>query len=70
MKDMQEPEAKSGEVVVRLKTAGINRRDLGLLKRYGDNPEALVIGSDGAGIIEKVGEGVANFSEGESESVV
>lgn len=65
VKDMHEPEAKSGEVVVRLKTAGINRRDLGLLKRYGDNPEALVIGSDGAGIIEKVGEGVANFSEGD-----
>ena len=65
MKDMQEPEAKSGEVVVRLKTAGINRRDLGLLKRYGDNPEALVIGSDGAGIIESVGEGVADFTEGD-----
>lgn len=65
VKDIHEPEAKSGEVVVRLKTAGINRRDLGLLKRYGDNPEALAIGSDGAGIIEKVGEGVANFSEGD-----
>lgn len=65
LKDMQEPEAKSGEVVVRLKTAGINRRDLGLLKRYGDNPEALVVGSDGAGIIESVGDGVMGFSEGD-----
>lgn len=65
LKDMQEPTAKNGEVVVRLKTAGINRRDLGLLKRYGDNPAALIIGSDGAGIIESVGEGVADFAEGD-----
>lgn len=65
VKDMQEPTAKNGEVVVRLKTAGINRRDLGLLKRYGDNPEALIIGSDGAGVIESVGEGVTDFAEGD-----
>lgn len=65
VKDMQEPTAKNGEVVVRLKTAGINRRDLGLLKRYGDNPEALIIGSDGAGVIESVGEGVTGFAEGD-----
>lgn len=65
VKDMQEPTAKNGEVVVRLKTAGINRRDLGLLKRYGDNPETLIIGSDGAGIIESVGEGVTDFAEGD-----
>lgn len=65
VKNMQEPAAMNGEVVVRLKTAGINRRDLGLLKRYGDNPEALIIGSDGAGIIESVGEGVTDFTEGD-----
>lgn len=65
LKDMQEPAAKNGEVVVRLKTAGINRRDLGLIKRYGDNPEALIIGSDGAGVIESVGEGVTDFAEGD-----
>lgn len=65
LKDMQEPTANNGEVIVRLKTAGINRRDLGLLKRYGDNPEALIIGSDGAGIIESVGVGVTDFAEGD-----
>lgn len=65
IKEMEEPEAKVGEVVVALKTAGINRRDLGLPKRYGDNPEPLIIGSDGAGIVEAVGEGVAGVAVGD-----
>lgn len=65
IKDMEEPKAKAGEVVVSLQTAGINRRDLGLIKRYGDNPEALIIGSDGAGVIESVGEDVTDVSVGD-----
>lgn len=63
--DIEEPKLKSGEVVVSLKTAGINRRDLGLINRYGDNPEALIIGSDGAGVVEEVGEGVVDFAYGD-----
>lgn len=65
LKDMEEPKVKPGEVVVSLKSAGINRRDLGLLKRYGDKPEALIIGSDGAGTIESVGEDVLDFAYGD-----
>lgn len=65
VKEMEEPKAASGEVVVALRTAGLNRRDLGLQKRYGDNPEALIIGSDGAGVIESVGEGVTHVKVGD-----
>ena len=65
VKEMEEPQAKAREVVVALKTAGINRRDLGLPKRYGSRPEALIIGSDGAGVIEAVGEEVSGFSVGD-----
>lgn len=64
-KEMPEPEAQKGEVVVKIKDAGVNRRDLGLIKRYGDNPEALVVGSDAAGIIESLGEEVAGFAVGD-----
>lgn len=63
--DVQEPEAKKGEVLVALKTAGINHRDLNLLKRHGNKPEPLVIGSDGAGVVEAVGEGVSNVEVGD-----
>lgn len=66
LKDMEEPKAKPGEAVVSLKAAGINRRDLGLIKRYGDNPEVLIIGSDGSGIVESVGEDVVDFAAGDA----
>ncbi|MEZ0480879.1 zinc-binding dehydrogenase [Planococcus sp. SSTMD024] len=65
LKDMPEPTAQQGEVVVKIRDAGVNRRDLGLLKRYGDNPEALIIGSDGAGVVESLGEGVTDFEVGD-----
>ncbi|MBU9672459.1 zinc-binding dehydrogenase [Planococcus sp. CP5-4] len=65
LKDMPEPTAQPGEVVVKIRDAGVNRRDLGLLKRYGDNPEALIIGSDGAGVVESLGEGVTAFEVGD-----
>lgn len=65
LEDREEPEAKPGEVVVSLRAAGVNRRDLGLLKRYGDNPEPLTIGSDGAGIVDSVGDDVVNFAYGD-----
>lgn len=65
LKDMPEPQAQKGEVVVKIHDAGVNRRDLGLLKRYGDNPEALIIGSDGAGVVESLGEGVTAFNVGD-----
>ncbi|TWT24931.1 zinc-binding dehydrogenase [Planomicrobium sp. CPCC 101110] len=65
IKNMEEPKARAGEVVVSLRTAGLNRRDLGLVRRHGNHPEALIIGSDGAGVIESVGEGVTNVSVGD-----
>lgn len=64
-KDMPEPQAQKGEVVVKIRDAGINRRDLGLLKRYGDNPEALTVGSDAAGVVESLGEEVTGFAVGD-----
>lgn len=65
VRDVEEPQAKAGEVVIALKTAGINRRDLGLPKRYGNRPDALIIGSDGAGVIEAIGDKVSGFSVGD-----
>ncbi|MCZ2258016.1 zinc-binding dehydrogenase [Sporosarcina sp. G11-34] len=59
------PVALAGEVVVAIRTAGINRRDLYIPARRGDAAEALVIGSDGAGIVESIGEGVTQFSVGD-----
>jgi len=60
-----EPVAGDGEVVVSIRAAGINRRDLGVPNRRGNEAEGLVLGSDGAGIIESVGSGVTAVSVGD-----
>ena len=64
-KEVQEPVAGIGEVVVKLRTAGLNRRDLYIPNRRGVEADTLVLGSDGAGIVETIGEGVTNVSIGD-----
>ena len=63
--EMPEPKAGKGEVVVSLKVAGLNRRDLYIKNRWGNKEEALILGSDGAGVVEEVGEGVEHLSVGD-----
>lgn len=63
--DIAEQEPKAGEVRVKLKTAGLNHRDLFVLDRHKPSDPPLVIGSDGAGIVDAIGEGVTNVKVGE-----
>ncbi|WP_087973115.1 zinc-binding dehydrogenase [Oceanobacillus rekensis] len=65
IKEMDEPVVGSHEVIVALRTAGLNRRDLYIPDRMGSDKEALILGSDGAGVIESVGEGVSRFQVGD-----
>lgn len=53
------------EVRIRLKAAGLNHRDLFVLQRHKETEPPLVIGSDGAGIIEEVGADVADLKAGD-----
>jgi zinc-binding alcohol dehydrogenase/oxidoreductase len=63
--DMGEFGPKAGEVRVQLKTAGLNHRDLFVLTRHKPTDPPLIIGSDGAGIIDAVGEGVIDLNVGD-----
>lgn len=63
--EMPTPIAKSGEVVVAIKTAGLNRRDLYIPARRENKGHDLILGSDGAGVVESVGEGVTKWSVGD-----
>ena len=66
IKEMPDPEiTEDHEVIVALKYAGLNRRDLYIPDRVGPNKEALILGSDGAGIVEAVGSKVTNVSVGD-----
>jgi NADPH:quinone reductase-like Zn-dependent oxidoreductase len=61
------PEPEPGQVLVRLKAASINYRDLALFRgEYGNPPKfPLVPLSDGAGEVVSVGEGVTRFQPGD-----
>ncbi|MYL35178.1 zinc-binding dehydrogenase [Pontibacillus yanchengensis] len=63
--EMEDKSPNAGEVKVKLNYAGLNHRDLFVLERHKESDPALIIGSDGAGIIEEVGEGVNTVSVGD-----
>lgn len=61
--DMEEQEPAKGQVKVRLHAAGLNHRDLNIPKRRSpDDHSSLILGSDGAGVVEEIGEGVSHLS--------
>ena len=66
--ELAKPEAATGEVLIRMKTSGVNPSDV--KKRAGAFPDLLDSGlvvphSDGAGVIESVGDGVSSQRVGE-----
>ncbi len=54
-----ETNPNAGEVKVKLKAAGLNHRDLFIINNRKEMDLPLVIGSDGAGIVTEIGEGVS-----------
>ncbi|GAB2555099.1 zinc-binding dehydrogenase [Gracilibacillus alcaliphilus] len=58
-------EPQANEIVISLKAAGLNHRDLMMKGRIGNQPNVYTLGSDGAGIVEKVGANVSRFQAGD-----
>jgi zinc-binding alcohol dehydrogenase/oxidoreductase len=65
LSEMEELTPQAGEVRIKLKTAGLNHRDLFVLQRHQPEDPPLVIGSDGAGIVDAVGENVTSVQVGD-----
>jgi zinc-binding alcohol dehydrogenase/oxidoreductase len=66
--DVQDPEPDSGEIVVRLRNAALNRRDVFVTQGMypGAKPDALpiILGSDGSGEVAAKGDGAEGPEEG------
>ena len=68
--DLPVPEPGPGELLVRLHAAALNPFDWkvadGALKGLVDHDFPLVMGSDGAGVVERIGPGVIHFRPGDT----
>jgi Zn-dependent alcohol dehydrogenase len=64
--DLQAP--KAGEVRVRLGASGVCHSDLSVLNGTLLSPLPSVLGHEGAGIIEELGQGVDNLKVGDTSS--
>ena len=60
VKEVAQPVLQAGEVLVQVKAAALNRRDYWItVGKYAGIKYPTILGSDGAGIVTKLGEGVA-----------
>ena len=57
---------KAGEVLVKLKASGVCKSDIRAIMGHYQRPWPAVLGHEGAGIVEEVGEGVTGFAPGDS----
>jgi zinc-binding alcohol dehydrogenase/oxidoreductase len=63
--DLERPTVQDDQVLIKVKAAGLNRRDLIVCVRHSQDDPPLILGSDGAGVIEDVGADVTQFSSGD-----
>ncbi len=54
-----------GDVLVRMKASGLCHSDLHVLVGEWEVPTPMILGHEGAGIVERVGEGVTTLAEGD-----
>ncbi|MCA0968985.1 zinc-binding dehydrogenase [Halobacillus litoralis] len=66
VQNVEEPSVSENEVKIKVKAAGMNRRDVAVVtKRHKGASEPLIPGSDASGIVVKTGEHVTRFAVGD-----
>ncbi len=70
LRDLPEPIPGSGEVVVALRTAALNRPDWWTIVRPSPFPLPATPGSDGAGVVSAIGAGVSGLNVGDEVVII
>ncbi len=65
LEEAPDPEPGPGEVLVRLRASALNHLDVWIRKGMPSVPKPRILGADGAGVVEALGDGVAGFELGE-----
>ncbi len=63
--DAPDPEPGPGEILVRLRASALNHLDVWVRKGLPSVPKPRILGADGAGVVEQLGEGVSGFEQGQ-----
>jgi zinc-binding alcohol dehydrogenase/oxidoreductase len=63
--EVADPVAGPGEILIRLKAASLNHLDIWLRQGLPSVPKPRILGADGAGVVEALGEGVDEFELGQ-----
>jgi NADPH:quinone reductase-like Zn-dependent oxidoreductase len=65
LEEAPDPVAGPGEVLVRLRASALNHIDVWIRKGLPSVPKPRILGADGAGVVEALGEDVTGFEPGE-----
>jgi zinc-binding alcohol dehydrogenase/oxidoreductase len=65
LEEAPDPEPGPGEVLVRLRASALNHLDVWIRKGMPSVPKPRILGADGAGVVEALGDGVSGFEVGE-----
>jgi NADPH:quinone reductase and related Zn-dependent oxidoreductases len=65
LEEAPDPEPGAGEVLVRLRASALNHLDVWIRKGMPSVPKPRILGADGAGVVEELGDGVSGFEVGE-----
>jgi zinc-binding alcohol dehydrogenase/oxidoreductase len=65
LEEVADPIAGPGEVLIRVHASALNHLDVWIRKGLPSVPKPRILGADGAGVVEALGEGVAGFAPGD-----
>jgi NADPH:quinone reductase-like Zn-dependent oxidoreductase len=65
LEEAPDPEPGPGEVLVRLRASALNHLDVWIRKGLPSAPKPRILGADGAGVVDALGDGVTGFDLGE-----
>jgi NADPH:quinone reductase-like Zn-dependent oxidoreductase len=66
LEDVPDPSPATGEILIRLRASALNHLDVWIRKGLPSVPKPRILGADGSGVVESLGDGVTGFAPGQA----